>query len=143
MTKIIRDNGCLTDIQIAIGKINRYTKGMNLESFVANDLVQDAVLRNVAIIGEAVAKLSAGLTASHPEVPWVNISGMRNRLVHDYNGVNLKLVWNTVEKVIPDFLASVKAIQNEIKDDGGGDGSGGSIAGARSAQNKPKSPSPF
>lgn len=106
-----RDSGYLTDMQIAIAKIHRYTEGMTLEDFLLNELVQDAVLRNLAIIGEAVSKLSDSLTVQHPDVPWQNIAGMRNRLVHDYNGVNLRLVWNTVRQVIPSFLATIQALR--------------------------------
>jgi uncharacterized protein with HEPN domain len=108
-----RDNGYLVDIQTAIARVNRYTQGMSIEEFVTNDLVQDAVLRNIGIIGEAVAKLSKELTVKHPGVPWGDISGMRNRLVHEYNGVNLKLVWNTIQKSIPVLLAEVIRIQQE------------------------------
>lgn len=81
-----RDSGYLADMQTAIAKIDRYTEGMAFDDFISNELVQDAVMRNITIIGEAVSKLSDSLTGRHPEVPWLNIAGMRNRLVHDYNG---------------------------------------------------------
>lgn len=100
---------------------------MDLDAFLANELVQDAVLRNIATIGEAVSKLSKELTEKYADVPWVTISGMRNRLVHEYNGVNLKLVWNTIQFVIPSFSARITQIQ-QAQNDGGGDGAGG-IAG--------------
>ncbi|WP_306603083.1 DUF86 domain-containing protein [Azonexus sp.] len=112
MKAVQRDAGYLDDILLAIGKINRYVNGMDLADFVANDMAQDAVLRNIAIIGEAVGKLSKDLTARYPEVPWINISGMRNRLVHEYNGVNLKMVWNTIQQVLPDFHATIQAIRS-------------------------------
>ncbi|MDX9943615.1 MAG: DUF86 domain-containing protein [Azonexus sp.] len=111
MTKQVRDAGYLADIQTAIAKVNRYTNGMDLDAFIANELVQDAVLRNIAIIGEAVSKLSKELTEKHDDVHWLHISGMRNRLVHEYNGVNLKLVWNTIQTVIPSFSARITQIQ--------------------------------
>jgi uncharacterized protein with HEPN domain len=133
-----RDSGYLADMQTAIAKIDRYTKGMALDDFMSDELVQDAVLRNIAIIGEAVSKLSDSLTGSHPEVPWRNIAGMRNRLVHDYNGVNLKLVWNTIKQVIPGFLATVQALQ-AVENDGGGDDSGGSAPGGPAKLRKPGS----
>jgi len=84
MIKPVRDAGYLVDIQTAIAKVNRYMHDMDFDAFLANELVQDAVLRNIAIIGEAVSKLSKELTEKYPDVPWVNISGMRNRLVHEY-----------------------------------------------------------
>jgi uncharacterized protein with HEPN domain len=118
MIKQTRDNDYLADIQTAIAKVDRYTHGMDLHAFLANELVQDAVLRNIAIIGEAVSKLGKDLTERHPDVPWANISGIRNRLVHEYNGINLKLVWNTIQIVIPSFSTKVTQIQHALSDAG-------------------------
>jgi uncharacterized protein with HEPN domain len=93
----------------------------------------------IAIIGEAVSKLSNELTKMHSDVPWVNISGMRNRLVHEYSGVNLKLVWNTIQSVIPSFSARIAQIQ-QAPNDGGGDGAGGGAAGGPPRDTKPPRP---
>ncbi|MDP1734449.1 MAG: DUF86 domain-containing protein [Sulfuritalea sp.] len=139
MSKLVRDADYLTDIQAAIAKINRYTQGMDLDAFMSSELVQDAVLRNIAIIGEAVSKLSNELTKMHSDVPWVNISGMRNRLVHEYSGVNLKLVWNTIQSVIPSFSIRIVQIQQALND-GGGDGTGGGAAGGPPRDTKPTRP---
>lgn len=111
MNTNLRDNGYLADMEHAIAKIHRYTAGITLDDFMGNEMVQDAVLRNIVIIGEATSKLSKDLTSRYPEIPWVNISGMRNRLVHEYNGVNLKMVWNTIQQVIPEFLSKIRSIQ--------------------------------
>lgn len=139
MSKQVRDADYLMDIQTAIAKVNRYTQGMDLDAFVSSELVQDAVLRNIAIIGEAVSKLSNELTKMHSDVPWVNISGMRNRLVHEYSGVNLKLVWNTIQSVIPSFSARIAQIQ-QAPNNGGGDGAGGGAAGGPPRDTKPPRP---
>jgi uncharacterized protein with HEPN domain len=139
MSKLVRDADYLTDIQAAIAKINRYTQGMDLDAFMSSELVQDAVFRNIAIIGEAVSKLSTGLTKIHSDVPWVNIAGMRNRLVHEYSGVNLKLVWNTIQSVIPSFSARIAQIQ-QAPNDGGGDGTGGGAAGGPPRDTNPPRP---
>jgi uncharacterized protein with HEPN domain len=136
MTPSERDAGYLADMQTAAAKIQRYTDGFSVDDFMSSELVQDAVLRNIAIIGEAVSKLSDSTTGNHPEVPWRDIAGMRNRLVHDYGGVNLNLVWNTVQQVIPGFVKTVDALIVEC-DDGGGDGSGGGMAGGPSKPRKP------
>ncbi len=114
MKAALRDQGLLVDIETTIHRIHRHTAGMSLEDFLSSELVQDAVIRNVAIIGEAASRLSDATTEAHPEIPWRNIAGMRNRLVHDYNGVNLKLVWNTIQNVMPGFLAAVQVILAEL-----------------------------
>ncbi len=113
MSKELRDKDYLEHIQDAIGKIRRFISGKGEAEFMADDLIQDAVIRNLEIIGEAVAKLSPELKTMHNDVPWSEISGMRNRLIHGYISVNLQIVWDTVETVLPEFLAKVESIQSE------------------------------
>ena len=72
---------------------------------------QDAVIRNLEIIGEAVKQLPEDLTARHPTIPWKDIAGMRDRLIHHYFGINLKLVWRVLENRL-DELESV--IEREL-----------------------------
>jgi len=110
----LRDADYLEHIQDAIARITRYTAGKNESGFIADELVQDGVIRNLEIIGEAVAKLSSELKAEHADVPWSDISGMRNRLIHGYVTVNLEIVWSTVEKVLPDFRTRVGDIQRQL-----------------------------
>ncbi len=71
-------------------------------------------MRNLEIIGEAVTKLSPSLKSTYNEVPWHEISGMRNRLIQGYMEVNLEIVWDTVHKVLPEFLAQIRKIQESI-----------------------------
>ena len=66
-------------------------------------MVQDAVVRNVEIIGEAVKNLSEPLKSSHPEVPWKRLAGMRDKMIYEYFGVNLQLVWEVVERDLAEF----------------------------------------
>ena len=87
--------------------------------FMASELVQDGVIRNLEIIGEAVSKLSPELKARHADVPWREVSGMRNRLIHGYMSVNLNIVWDTVVKVLPEFLETVTAILDALAMDEG------------------------
>ena len=68
---------------------------------------QDAVIRNLEMIGEAANKLSPELHSSQPDIPWVDIIGMRNRLIHGYLTVNLDIVWSTVNDVLPGFKAKI------------------------------------
>lgn len=64
-------------------------------------MVQDAVIRNIEIIGEASKMVSSNLKTSYFEIPWKEMAGMRDKLVHDYMGVDIQVVWNTIEKDIP------------------------------------------
>ena len=97
------------------GRIQRFTAGKHKDEFLAYDLQQDGVIRNLEIIGEAVSKLTGELNAQHADVPRVEISGMRNRLIHGYMSVNPQIVWNTVEIVMPDFRAKVVGILAELE----------------------------
>ncbi len=115
MSKELRDADYLEHIQEAIRKIQRYVADKSETDFMADDLVQDGVIRNLEIIGEAVTELSPKLKAANGDVSWGEIAGMRNRLIHGYISVNLQIVWDTVEKVLPNFLEKVGKIQQEME----------------------------
>ncbi len=82
---------------------------------MADEVLQDAAIRNLEVIGEAVTKLSSELKALHADVPWAEIAGMRNRLIHGYMTVNLEIVWDTVTQVIPPFLERIRAIADPVR----------------------------
>ncbi|PWR69706.1 HepT-like ribonuclease domain-containing protein [Methanospirillum lacunae] len=83
-----------------IGKIESYTQG-GRDEFMASQMIQDAVIRNFETIGEAVKQVSNQVKAEHPEIPWRNIAGFRDILIHRYMGVDLEAVWNVVVSEIP------------------------------------------
>jgi uncharacterized protein with HEPN domain len=81
------------------------------EAFRRDLMIQDAVIRNLQVMGEAVKKVSDDTRASHPEVPWRDIAGMRDRVVHDYFGVSLDIVWDVVENHVPPLRDKFRSIQ--------------------------------
>lgn len=107
----LRDRDYLDHIVVAIGKIQRYTAPLNESAFLANEQVQDAGIRNLEIIGEAVTKLSPAFKAEAHTIPWRDIANMRNRLIHGYMSVNTIIVWDTVQKVLPGFLRQITELQ--------------------------------
>jgi uncharacterized protein with HEPN domain len=80
---------------------------MDKAAFLADPKTQSAVLHQLLLLGEAVRRLSEAFRAAHPDIPWSLIVGMRNRLIHQYDAVDLDEVWRTVERDIPDLLASL------------------------------------
>ena len=103
----------LLHVKQAIGKIFKYAES-GKEAFFADEKTQDAVIRNIEIIGEAVKNISADLKTSYPEIPWRRIAGMRDKMIHEYFGVNLDLIWETVERDLPELLKNTKNILKEI-----------------------------
>jgi uncharacterized protein with HEPN domain len=99
----------LGHIRDAIDDIEQYTS-VGRAAFMAEGMRQDAVIRKLEIIGEAVKQLSSATRKHRPEVPWKQIAGMRDRLTHDYFGVDLALVWRVVERDLPALRAAVIAM---------------------------------
>jgi uncharacterized protein with HEPN domain len=92
----------------AIEKIERYLAATDYETFAGDDMKIDAVVRELEIIGEAAKNLSASFTDEHPDIPWRRIKAMRNVLIHQYFGVNLKVVWDTCQSNLPQLKVFVQ-----------------------------------
>lgn len=103
------DKVYLINIIECIEKIELYTK-LNKEEFMNSSLIQDAVLRNLEIIGEATKKITPELRNYYPNVAWRQMSGLRDILIHDYMGVDLKTVWNVIENELPVIKDKIKTI---------------------------------
>ena len=101
------DRVYLEHIRDAIERIEQYTKGLDEPEFKRNLLIQDGVIRQLGIIGEAVKRLSDPFRTSHPGIPWQDIARMRDKLIHDYFGIDVETVWLTVLQDIPPLKAEV------------------------------------
>ena len=102
----------LQDIVEAIRRIRLYTTHMDYDGFVQDTKTQDAVIRNIEIIGEAAKYIPEPLKEEHPSIPWKQITGTRDRLIHDYFGANLDIVWQIVDDELSPLLEGIqKALQ--------------------------------
>ena len=88
-----RDRDFLADMLEAIRRADAYVADMDYDAFVEDTKTQDAVIRTIEVIGEATKYLSSDLRDSYPDVPWKEIAGMRDKLIHHYFGVNIDIVW--------------------------------------------------
>jgi uncharacterized protein with HEPN domain len=100
----------LNHIQDCILKIQVYTTSINERDFLNNSLIQDGVIRSLEIIGEATKQIELEFRLKYPDIEWKKIAGMRDKLIHDYIGVDLWAVWAVVEKVIPQFKEELTTI---------------------------------
>jgi len=111
-----RDRAYLKHILEAITNIEKFVEDLTKEGFFENVEKQYAVLRGLEIIGEATKNLSKDLKVKYREIPWREIAGMRDKLIHEYFGVDLELVWVTIEDKLPEFKKQILKILKEIED---------------------------
>ncbi len=93
-------------------KLSSYCQDVSYDDFCHNDMLVEACVFNLSQIGELVNKLDANFKQEHPQIPWPHIYGLRNRIIHDYEGVNLKLIWEILSDDIPELREHLKSIQN-------------------------------
>lgn len=98
------------DIREAIAKITRYCEGLTRDAFLADEKTCDAVIRNLEIVGEATRQMPQAVRDQHPEIPWHQMAGMRNRMVHDYAGVDLDIVWTVVTTSLPELAEQLRKL---------------------------------
>jgi len=94
----------LADIKEAIRRINFYTKHLDFAAFLDDLKTQDAVVRNLEVIGEATKNLSEQVRLNNPQIPWKSLAGVRDKLVHHYFGVSFSIVWNIIKQELPSLL---------------------------------------
>jgi len=105
-----RDDAYLLDMLLAARKVMKYAQEADFERFEHDEVLQDAIMRRIQIIGEAARKVSEEFKEDHPGIPWYEISGMRNKLIHEYFRVIPEKVWETVEKDIPVLIGLLETL---------------------------------
>lgn len=105
----------LYDIKNSLIKIAKYTDEITYDFFISDDKTKDAVERNFEIIGEAVKKLPEELKSKYSHIPFKQIAGMRDKLIHDYFGVDYEIIWKTIHDKLPEFHKNIDNIINQYK----------------------------
>ena len=104
----------LEDILEASQKILSYTSGMNFDNFREDDKTIDAVVRNFEIIGEAANRIPEKIKTKYNNIEWRRLIGFRNRIVHEYFGIDYAMVWKIKEENIAELIASIKRLINDL-----------------------------
>ncbi len=110
-----RDQDHLSDIHEAMQRISAYTGALTFEQFLQDSKTQDAVVRNLEVIGEAAKNLSARLRKAYPTIPWKGMAGMRDKMIHHYFGINDEIVWKIAQEEILDLLPRIEEILSTEK----------------------------
>ncbi|MGC8638043.1 MAG: DUF86 domain-containing protein [Athalassotoga sp.] len=104
----------MIDIVESIRYIKRYTLNLNEEEFYQSEQIQDAVLRRLEIIGEATKNISDDFKDQFPQLPWKEMAGIRDVIIHDYFGINLRRIWLTVKQDLPTLETLIEEVLKKI-----------------------------
>ncbi len=107
----------LKHMRDAMDDLEEYTQSLSQKKFSDSKMVQDAVIRKIEIIGEAVKNINVKFQNQYQEIPWKDIAGMRDKLIHHYFGIRLERVWNVVKEDVPSLK---KQIQKILENEGAG-----------------------
>lgn len=105
----------LKDINNSLNKIFHYTENISYDEFMNSDITKDAVERNFEIIGEAVKNLSEDFRNQYPQIPFKQVAGMRDKLIHDYFGIDYEILWKTIQDKLPQFKSEIEKLINIFK----------------------------
>jgi len=103
----------LKDIKNAINSIEKFVKGLKFDQFKNDDKTSSAVIRKLEIIGEATKGIPKAIRNKNSQVPWKDIAGMRDKLIHAYSDVDLKLIWMTIQNRLPELKSTIEKILEE------------------------------
>ena len=98
-------------------KVQNYTEGLDQGAFVADELVYDATLRNLGLIGEAATRVPGAIREAHPEIPWRIVVGMRNRLARAYLDIDDDVAWSVVRDDVPALVPALRNLLNAVGED--------------------------
>ena len=105
-----RDVQYLLDILASSRMIRTYVEGITRQEFLRDMKLQDSVIRRMEIIGEAAGRVSPLFRKENPDIPWSEIRGMRNRMIHRYDDIDMDIVWETVEQDIPRLISRLEPL---------------------------------
>lgn len=106
----MRNEIVVSKMQGYVDKILRYSHDMDYDAFISNEVLVEACVFNLSQLGELANKVDTRFRATHPDVPWGEIYGLRNRIVHDYEGVNFRLIWEIIQEDLPELKKKLEKL---------------------------------
>ena len=107
----------IQDILEALGEVEDFTTGMQFEDFVEDKKTINAVVRSLEVIGEAAKKMPDSMREKYPEIPWKRMTGMRDKLIHEYFGIDLEIVWEVVTNELPPIKPLIQKVVENIENE--------------------------
>jgi uncharacterized protein with HEPN domain len=104
----------INDILESIADIESFIEGMTFEDFLRDKKTQNAVIRSIEVIGEAAKKIPKSIRDKYPSIPWKKMTGMRDKVIHEYFGVDLKILWKTIKEDIPSIKPLIEQLRNIV-----------------------------
>lgn len=111
-----RDEQVLTDIVLAVQQVLRYVEPLDRDRLAQDDEKQAAILYRIIVIGEATKRLSIEFRSQHLDIPWRQMAGLRDVVIHDYDELDLDILWNVVQINLPDLEPKLKSILDNLND---------------------------
>lgn len=105
----------VSDILTAIEEVEEFTRGIDFQTFSKDKKTLNAVVRSLEIMGEAAKQVPEAIRGRHPDIPWKRIAGMRDKLIHEYAGVDLEIIWGVVKEEIPPLKPKIKRLLLETE----------------------------
>jgi uncharacterized protein with HEPN domain len=102
----------LDDMNLAMSRITEYTDGMDFSDFKLDYKTSDAVIRNFEVIGEAAKNIPKSIKSKYPEIPWIEMYLLRNKVSHEYFGIDYEIIWDVVKNYLPDNMRQIELILN-------------------------------
>ena len=107
------DRSLLEDMLESLHRIEQFVQGLDYQAFLEDCKTQDAVVRNLEILGEATKLLNDSIKSRHPDIPWTHMARLRDRLIHHYFGINLDIVWDIIQTELPPLAKQIQEILND------------------------------
>ena len=109
------------DILDSIVEVKEFVEGMRFEDFTKDKKTINAVIRSLEVIGEATKKVPEGLREGYPQIPWKRMAGMRDKLIHEYFGIDLEIVWEVINNELPPIKPMIQKVLKDIENEADGE----------------------